>query len=195
MNKTASLLVAACLALGAIPANADVWQLAGEDSKIAFGSVKKDAVGEAHHFSELSGSVSDAGEATIEIDVTSVETWIDIRNERMMKHVFDAEKFPKATVSAKLDMTEFEALEPGEMTTATTTATLGFLGQELPVEAELFVVALADNRVMVTSDEMLMLSTADLGITAGVDKLMELAKLPSITRVTPVTMRLIFERK
>ena len=48
---------------------------------------------------------------------------------------------------------------------------------------------------MVTSDEMLMLSTADLGITAGVDKLMELAKLPSITRVTPVTMRLIFERK
>jgi len=194
MKRFAATLFATCLVLGAVSANAQDWKLAADDSKIAFGSVKKDSVGEAHHFSGLSGSVSEGGDATIEIDVTSVETWIDIRNERMQEHVFNAAAFPKATVSTKLDITEFAALEPGEMTTTTAKATLGFLGQELPVEAELFVVALTGDRVMVTSDEMLMLSTADLGISAGIDKLMELAKLPSITRVTPVTMRLIFEK-
>lgn len=194
MNRFMTMLVAATVSFGAMPALSAGWTL-GEDSKIAFGSVKKDTVGEAHHFSELSGSVAEDGTATVEIDVTSVETWIDIRNERMQEHVFDAAAFPKATISTKLDMAELTALAPGEMTTTTAKGTLGFLGQELPVEAELFVVALADNRVMVTTDEMLMLSTADLGITAGVDKLMALAKLPSITRVTPVTLRLIFEKK
>lgn len=194
MNRFMAMLVAATVSFAAVPAFAAGWTLA-EDSKIAFGSVKKDKVGEAHHFSELSGSVAEDGSAMVEIDVTSVETWIDIRNERMQEHVFNADAFPKASISAKLDMAEFTALNPGEMTTTTAKATLAFLGQELPIEAELFVVALAGNKVMVTTDEMLMLSTADLGITAGVDELMKLAKLPGITRVTPVTLRLIFEKQ
>ncbi len=194
MNHFMAMLVAATVSFAAAPAFAAGWTLA-EDSKIAFGSVKKDKVGEAHHFSELTGSVAEDGSAMVEIDVTSVETWIDIRNERMQEHVFNARKFPKASISTKLDMSEFASMEPGQMTTTTSKATLSFLGQELPIEAELFVVAIADDKVMVTTDEMLMLSTADLGITAGVDELMKLAKLPGITRVTPVTLRLIFEKQ
>ena len=194
MNRFLGVIVAATISFGAVPAIAAGWTLA-EDSKVAFGSVKKGTVGEAHHFSELSGSVSEDCTAMIEIDVTSAETWIDIRNERMQKHVFHSDKFPKATAAAKLDMSEFAELQPGEVTTTTAKVKLAFLGKEIPVEAELFVVALANDKVMVTTDEMLMVSTADLGITAGVDELMKLAKLPSITRVTPVTLRLIFEKQ
>ena len=78
----------------AAPAFAESWTLDGEASKVAFGSVKKDTIGEVHHFKSVSGSVDDAGKVTVEIDVASVETWIDIRNERFQKFVFDAA--PKA---------------------------------------------------------------------------------------------------
>ncbi|MBL4750028.1 MAG: hypothetical protein JKX71_05505 [Amylibacter sp.] len=43
--------------------------------------------------------------------------------------------------------------------------------------------------------EMIWISTEEAGIDAGVTKLMELAKLPSITRAFPVTLRLVFEHK
>ena len=46
---------------------------------------------------------------------------------------------------------------------------------------------------MVSTQNMIMLSTADIGLTAGIDKLMELASLPGITRVSPVTLRLMFD--
>lgn len=185
--------LATATALAATPALAD-WALSPDGSKIAFGSVKKDTVGEVHHFSDLSGSVAEDGTAKVDITVASVETWIDIRNERMLDHVFDASAFPVATISAKIDMDEVNALEPGQSTTVTTKATLSLAGTELPVETDLFVIALSDKKVMVTTDELIMLSTADLGVDKGVSALMELAKLPSITRVSPVTMRLIFEK-
>ena len=69
MNRFMAMLVAATVSLGAVPALAAGWTL-GEESKVAFGSVKKDKVGEAHHFSALSGSVAADGTATVEIDVT-----------------------------------------------------------------------------------------------------------------------------
>lgn len=168
------------------------WTLAADDSKIAFGSVKKDLIGEAHHFQSISGSVAEDGTASIEIDVASVETWIDIRNERMLKHVFDAVNFPKATISTKIDMDEVSSMTPGQSKIISAEAVLKLLSNEIEVDAELFVMAISDDKVLVTTDEMLLIATEDLGINPGVDELMELADLPSITRVTPVTLRLVF---
>ncbi|MEM7237293.1 MAG: YceI family protein [Pseudomonadota bacterium] len=196
MQKKMISAVAAVVAgiVLAAPAGAAEWLLSGDESKIAFGSVKKNAVGEAHHFSGLKGSVTNDGKATVEIDVTSVETWIDIRNERMLKHVFASAEYPIAVITAEIDMDEVNGLKPGETTTVTAAAMLEVAGAEVALDADLFVAALADNKVLVTTDEMIMLSTADLGIDAGVDELKELAKLPSITRVAPVTLRLVFEK-
>ena len=197
MKISATTIGAAALSLSLLagPAMAAGWALSSDESKVAFGSVKKDTVGEVHHFGNLTGSVAEDGTAKVDIDVTSVETWIDIRNERMQKMVFDAVGFPLATISAKIDMEDVSGLKPGETTSITSEATITLVGQEIPVEADLFVVALSDQKVMVTTDEMIMLSTADLGIDEGVDQLMEVAKLPSITRVTPVTLRLVFEKQ
>jgi hypothetical protein len=46
---------------------------------------------------------------------------------------------------------------------------------------------------MASSESMIMMSTEELGINAGIDTLMALAKLPSITRVSPITLRFVFE--
>jgi hypothetical protein len=72
---------------------------------------------------------------------------------------------------------------------------MSFAGASSDVEADLFVARLSEDRVLVTTSNMIMLSTADLGVDEGIDELKELASLSGITRVTPVTVRMVFEKQ
>lgn len=168
------------------------WSSVDDASVVAFGSVKKDTVGEVHHFETVSGTVSEAGVVEVSIDLASVETNIDIRNERIGAHVFgDA---TTATLLGKIDMDEVSDLAIGDMAIVDLEGTLSFAGASVDVEAEMLVARLGEDRVLVTTADFIWLSTEDLGINAGIDKLMELAKLPGITRATPVSVRMVFEK-
>ncbi len=169
-----------------------VWKSVEGESSVAFGSVKKDVVGEVHHFSGVSGTVGEAGEVSVNIDLASVETYIDIRNERMTAHVFQ-EGTATATLTGEVDLDDVNELDVGAVTLTDFEGTLAFGGVDADIEAEMMVARLAEDRVLVTTADFIMLSTADLGIDAGIDKLMELASLPGITRVTPVSIRMVFE--
>jgi len=188
---TTALVAAPLLTAGA--AQAESWTLSNDDSLIAYGSIKKDTIGEVNTFGALSGTVDAEGKVSIEIDLTSVETYIDIRNERMVEHVFGADN-PTATLTTQVDAGTLEAMKPGDTDTLDTEAVLSLAGNDVPLEATLFVARLTDGRALVTTDAMIMLSMADLGLDGGITKLMELAKLPGITRVSPVTVRLVFDR-
>ena len=169
---------------------ADTWTLDGDNSRLAFGSVKKDKIGEVHNFEKLSGSVAADGSVTVEIDLTSVQTNIDIRNERMNEHVFGGKA--TALLTAQIDMAEMKALAVGGMSTIDIEGALGFLGQSVDIETEMFAIRVSETQVVVTTNDMLFVSAEDLGISAGIDKLMALAKLPGITRTSPVTVRMVF---
>ncbi len=166
------------------------WALNAEASNVAFASVKADKVGEVHSFSSISGGISEQGQATVEIDVASVQTNIDIRNERMLEWVFT--NGPTATLSADVDMDAVTSMAAGDTSTMDISGTLTLNGVEVPVDTSVFVAMLSDSSLLVTTNDMVLLSTEQAGLTAGVDKLMELAGLPGITRVSPVTLRLLF---
>ncbi|MBO9401123.1 YceI family protein [Shimia sp. R9_3] len=189
--KTAAVVMA--FAGPAFAGGHETWKTVDDESLIAFGSIKKNTVGEVHTFEGLSGSVNEKGAVSLAIELSSVETNIDIRNERMMEHVFKAAD-AVAELKGEIDFDEVHDLEIGATTVVDFEGTLGLAGVSADVEAELFVARLSEDRVLVTTSDMIMLSTADLGIDAGVDKLMELASLPGITRVTPVSVRMVFEK-
>ncbi|WP_298835802.1 YceI family protein [uncultured Roseobacter sp.] len=169
------------------------WVSVDDQSSVAFGSVKNSEFGEVHHFTDVSGKVSEAGDLEISINLASVQTNIDIRNERMNEHVF-ASGPVSAVISGQIDMQALSALGTGDIMLADVEAELSFAGTENDIEARMMVARLAEDRVLVTTADFIMLSTDDLGITAGIDKLMELASLDSITRVTPVSVRMVFEK-
>ncbi len=172
-------------------ASPEGWILNDEKSTVAFGSVKKDTVGESHHFTGLTGAVKHDGAVTVDIDLSSVETWIDKRNERMIEYVFL--NAPKATFTANVDMAALENLAVGDMTEMELKGMLTLGGTDIAIQTPVMVVRLAENKVMVITSEMIWVSTEEAGIDEGVTKLMELAKLPGITRAFPVTFRLVFE--
>lgn len=190
MTRTFAICVSAiALALGGA-AQAETWTLDGDASHLAYGSIKKDTVGEVNSFSGLTGTVDADGQASVTIDLTSLETYIDIRNERMQEHVFRGAG--EAQLTAQLDMDEVTGLGVGEMAVVDVEGALTLMGASVELNLEMLVVRLAENRVMALSNDMVFIGTEELGIEAGIDKLMEIAKLPGITRTAPVTLRLVF---
>ena len=194
MKEFKTVIAAAIVATGMTAAYADghatSWTLDPALSNVSFGSIKNDAVGEAHSFGDVSGSVDASGAVTIELSLASVNTNIDIRNDRMIDHVF--KNAPTATVTAQIDMTDLAALDVGAATTVETEGTLSLLGTDTDLDARFFIMRVSEEQVLVITDGMVMLSTEDAGIDSGIDVLQQLASLDSITRVSPITMRLFF---
>ncbi|MFS4579749.1 YceI family protein [Phaeobacter sp. C3_T13_0] len=170
---------------------AAVWTLDPSLSNISFGSIKNDYTGENHTFSDMSGSVDVHGKVSITVGLASLETMIDIRNERMAEFVF--QNAPSATIAAEVDMAELGNLSVNQATVIDTSGALSLLGTDTELDASIFVMRLSEDKVLVTTNGMIMLSTEDTAFNEGIDKLQELASLDSITRVSPVTMRLVFD--
>jgi len=108
----------------------------------------------------------------------------------MIEHVFKG--MANATITGSLDMEEASDLEVGASSVIDFEGTLSLVGTEIELEAEMFVMRVSETQVIVTNNDLIFIGTEAAGINAGIDKLMELAKLPGITRTSPVMLRLIF---
>ncbi len=82
----AGLSLSCLLVSGAASAN---WQLLNDKSQLSFVSIKKNSIAEASHFTQLAGQLSDQGQFSVNVDLTSAETFIPIRNERLSKILFE----------------------------------------------------------------------------------------------------------
>lgn len=175
----------------ATAAQADTWVLNGDASHLAFGSIKNDYIAEVHSFGGLSGGATDS-DVSVTIDLATVQTNIDIRDERMQEHVFSG--LVTAELSADMDLTQFDTLAVGETAIAEFDGALSFLGEEVSVYTDVVVIRLGDDSVMVTTNDMVFLATDELGVDSGIDVLQELASLDGIARATPITARFMFTR-
>lgn len=180
------LLTSLTMALVLSPAYADM-SLDNSHSTLKFVSIKKGSVAEAHSINKLSGSLSDKGELKISLDLSSVDTKIDIRNERMKKHLFEIDKFATATITAKL--TGLPTADGISQLSAE--ATLDLHGVSKPIKVEVSLVKSGD-QLMVASTRPVIINAADYGLEGGIAMLQKLAKLPSIATAVPVNFVLVF---
>lgn len=170
------------------------WTLDPQASHLSFASIKAGDIGEVNHFTSLEGAISDRGAATVTVDLASVETWIDIRNERMRDFLFKVDKFPVATISAELDLNALGNLAVGATTELDLPVTLALNGESSGVDTSVTVARLGEDRVMVVSREIVMIDASIYGYEEGIEKLKELAGLPSISAAVPVSFVLVFAR-
>ena len=192
----ASLLaLTACAQATTEPTPLDgAWTVDSAASHLAYVTVKSGEIAETNEFTGLSGSVAADGAAVIEVDLASVSTGVDIRDERMRDIFFDVATNPSATVTAQLDPAQFANLAIGETAVRPISAQLSLAGVERTIETELAVTRAAENRVLaVTTDPVIIYADA-YGLSDGLAQLQELAGLPSITPATPVTFSIAFQR-
>jgi polyisoprenoid-binding protein YceI len=179
----------------AAPLAEGTWALDPAGSRLSYVSIKAGEVAEANRFDTLGGAVAADGTATLDIDLASVNTGVDIRNERMREIFFGVAEFPKANVTAKLDPAAFAGLAVGQSLTRPLKANVTIKGASSDVETEVLVTRVAENRVTVVPTAPVIVSTDMFGLTDELGELRALAQLPSITPAVPVTFSLAFTRK
>lgn len=180
-------------AMAIVPARAE-WVLDNDASRLSFVTTKANTAAEVHSFDIVDGEVDGDGKVSVSIDLESVNTAIEIRDERMRGMLFETEDYPTATLAASVDAEAIEALEVGETVTMPVEGELMLHGTTTSVTVEASIARLADDRILVSSYKPLVINAGQVGLAAGVEKLREVAGLPSISPAVPVSFVLVFER-
>jgi polyisoprenoid-binding protein YceI len=170
------------------------WTLDPAASRLGYVSIKAGEVAENNRFDRLSGSVADDGTARLAIDLASVGTGAELRDERMREVFFDVAANPAATVTAKLDPAAFAGLAVGQSVTRSLKASVTIKGASADVETAVLVTRVAENRVLVVPNAPVIVTTDMFGLTDELGELRALAELPSISPAVPVTFTLVFTR-
>ena len=174
---------------------AESWVLDNEASHLNFVTVKAGDLAEAHRFRTLSGEVSVDGAAEISIDLASVDTLIPIRDERMREHLFQTIRFPEAIVSLQFDSEQVASIAEGSGETVQLDGELSMMNHRVAVSTDALVVRLTATRVLVVSRTPVVVHAASLRLVDGIEKLRELASLPSISKAVTVNFALTFVKQ
>ena len=181
-------------ATAAAPVAEGTWTIDSAASYLDYVSIKAGEVAETNRFEKLAGSVAADGAARVEIDLASVNTGVEIRDERMREIFFQVADNPSAVVTAQLDPAQFAALDVGQVVVQPLSAKVVVKGMEADVEAQVQIARLADNRVIATTTKPIIITTDMFGLTDELGELRALAQLPSISPAVPVTFSLAFTR-
>lgn len=156
-------------------------------STLSFVSIKKGAAGEVHTIDKLSGSLSADGDLLVTLALSSVNTKVAIRDERMQQHLFETGANPIATVSAKIGkVADGVSRVKGGIE-------LNLHGVKKNVDFEAIAV-MSGNKLVVSSAKPIIINASDYGLDGGIAKLQEMAKLPSIATAVPVSFVLTFSK-
>lgn len=186
--------VASSSASSSVNTNA-AWDLDSTVSYLNFVTTKNTHNVEVHKFGTLSGTIDNAGVATLTIDLASVDTGFAIRDQRMRDHLFETANHPTATITVNVPATLLGSLAVGQSTQTSITAAVDLHGVTTNVTANVSVQRLSASRVMVQSTAPVLTRAATFDMTAGVETLRTLASLTSISAAVPVDFALVFDAR
>ena len=169
------------------------WSLVNDSSTLSFVTIKADHVAEVHTFDLMTGSIDDDGTVEIIIELASVNTLIDIRNERMQNMLFETSIFPEARIIGNIDVATVTAMSAGSTQAMQIPFELDIHGESNSYNADVLVTRLANGAVASTVKPILISADAH-GMVSGVEALREVAGLPSISRAVPVTFTVVFDQ-
>jgi len=170
------------------------WQLDNDHSLLSFISTKAYNVGEVHYFHQLEGYVNDQGQVELKIGLDSVDTKVEIRDQRMKELLFETNKYPRAVLTAQLDLKKINDLTPGTTLTEQLETKLDFHGIPRTLVSTLMISRLSEETLFIVSQFPLLLNAADFNLVDGLGKLLELTKLPRISESVPVSFVFTFKK-
>jgi hypothetical protein len=189
MLGAAAIFIASSLFSSAAYAD---WILDAENSNISYGTVKNDMIGENNTFKTISGHLNNDGQIDIEIDLSSIDTLIEIRDGRMRDIVFKVSENATAKLSGQMDLKAYDNQEIGTSRIIETTVSLELVGQKLEHDVKLLVTRLAKNKVMVTPHGVMFIDADDYDLVDAIEILRNLAGLDSIASVISMGFYLTF---
>ena len=168
------------------------WTLDGAASSFYYVTSKAADVSEVNSFGGLRGGITDDGTATLAIDLATVNTTIEVRDQRMRDIVFQVAEYPSADITVKIDAAALEAMAPGALNVGSYTATVHLHGLSAEYAADLQVIKLDADSILVNLAKPLLVGAVSFGLAEGVEELRNLAGLPSINPNIVVDFTLVY---
>jgi polyisoprenoid-binding protein YceI len=168
------------------------WELDTTRSKVNFISIKNNQIGEVHSFTSLTGFIGATGKIQLTINLDSVDTLIEVRNDRMRELLFETVKFPAAKITAQTDPRVLAEVASGGVLTTDLPITLLLHDKEKILTLPMVIVGEGDGSLRVFSAQPVLINAADFGLDDGVKALREIAGLEAISNSVPVTVQLQF---
>ncbi|WP_430462101.1 YceI family protein [Thalassolituus sp. LLYu03] len=185
-------LLLAMVALLSAAAHAD-WTLTA-DSSVNFLTTKNTNLTEIHHFRAVQGSIAKSGVATLNIDLTSVDTTIPVRDQRMRDILFETNRFTTAVFTTVLNPDVMKKAADGKPLLTQVAGKLALHGNEEDVQVSVMVTPARDGSLVVSSVQPVLVHADAFSLTAGIQKLREIAGLERIADVVPVNFTLTFSK-
>lgn len=178
--------------LVSMPAQAE-WTLNGDESTVSFISTKAVNIAEVHNFATLAGGVDESGKVSISITLASVDTGIELRDDRMKEMLFETDTYATANLTAQIDMAMLGEMGAGESKTMAVEGELALHGATIPLTFEVVVARVGDANLLVASRKPVVINAPLFKLTEGIEKLRAVAGLPSISAAVPVSFVLSFD--
>lgn len=185
-----NLIIGILLLPLSLTVSAATWTVENDSSQVNFISIKKGDIAEIHHFKSIAGTLNERGQFNFSIALASVATNIDIRDERMDSLLFEVDKYPKLMLQANVDPKMIKNLAIGSVKVATIDAEVTLHGQKQAMAFTVSIAKLSDSHMLVASVAPVIVTADSFGLTAGVDKLREIAGLSAISKAVPVSFML-----
>lgn len=188
-------VAAAVLCLAASSTYA-AWRVDSSQSTLSFVTAKAAAPGvggieEVQAFKQVGGSVGDDGKLQFNVDLASVETNIPLRNDRLKDLLFKVADFPQAVFTGAVDVHRLDALRVGTSADVELSGQLTLAGQSKPLNANLRVVKLASNALLVGTRTPIVVNLKDYGLQDGVEALRSVMNLHVLASSAPVSFSVV----
>lgn len=180
------------------PSVAARWLLDGTNSTFNFVTVKKNTAGaetpESMTFTQLQGTVSTTGQATLTIPLASISSGVALRNERLQSILFEANYLPSLHFTTQLDLAAIDAMAAGSTSVQSLTGNLVLHGVVKSVVFDALVVKHANNSVSFSPRKPIVINSIDFDLNAGLEALRTLMSLTSIGEKVPVYFKMFLNR-
>ncbi|GGI89165.1 YceI family protein [Shewanella gelidii] len=172
---------------------AETWNVDNQASQVNFISVKKRDAAEVHRFTQVEGRLSETG-FELSIPLKSVQTNIEIRDQRMQSMLFEVAKFPELKLTAQIKSKMVDSMVIGQRQVLSVPAKISLHGFVQSMTIDVVIAKLSDQQVMATSLQPIIVSADGFGLGEGIEKLRQIASLSSISWAVPVTFVLVLNK-
>lgn len=148
---------------------------------------------EVHNFKKFDAKIKSNGHAKLNIDLTSVNTRIEIRDARMVEHLFEVSRFGNASFEADIPQSVLQQASAGKSILHKLEGKISLHGELVTAYCDVMISQNIDKTISVNSLTPMILDGNDFNLISGINKLRDIAGLKSITHTVPVTFNLTFK--
>lgn len=166
------------------------WQVDSSYSRVSFVTVKRGNMADVQFFSTVTGVIDQHGSARLALPYESLDNTLALQTERMRETLFKADQYPEAVITSQIDLPTWEQMPVGSIRQEKLDFELEINGQKQRLKADVSVTRIGETLVQVSTLQPVLIKAIDFSLLEGLDKLKEIASVPSITPEVPVSVLL-----